>query len=687
MQKFPFVKYLIPFVSGIYAADFFSANLGLIRCAIVISLSVVLSFFVFKKLKKFFYLNYLFQLFLFVLIFSFSVLYVDYRRVPVPEDYFFNESSFYGVVSEPVEVKSKSYKTKLTVFDSVSQREISISAFFCKDSLLKAPDYGDLIRFTSRVSRIKSSGNPMEFDYAEYMALKGVYCQTFINSSDFVVIQKQYSTGIIYYASLWRDYLLNIYKSYDFNDREFAVLSALTLGYKSELDNETKYAFQAGGAMHILAVSGLHTVIILLVVDKLFFFLSVGKKRKIIKFFITVIVLWTFAAITGFSSSVNRAALMFSFVALSRVSGRKTSIYNSLATSCFILILINPLSIKEIGFRLSYLAVLSIVAILPFIQKYFHSKNKILNYFLELTAVSIAAQIGTGLLSISCFGMFPVYFLLTGFVVIPLSFFIMISAVALIMISAVSWLSSAVAYLLSLSLKILIFSVFAVEDLPCTVIDNIFISDSMMIVLYLILVLLVLFLYYKHTILFKLSVAFSALFCIMIIRDQCLRNNSSIIEIYNAGYGSSVVQFSSNGISEIYYSGQRFENEEDVKQFCNSSAKLLRCGSFLCYNLHTINNVFLQSGDNNVCLLKNEDSVSVSKRVDILILSGNSSNISERTLQALNPSSVVFDSSVPTYISENVISKCNKLKIKYFDVSSSGAYVVGDGREIVYEYD
>ncbi len=422
--------------------------------------------------------------------------------------------SFCAVVTNQPEEKPKSWKSQLTILDSTGNESFEILAYFQKDSLKPPPQIGDLIALSSNLQRIKnSSSSPTDFNYADYMAKQGVYYQTYIKSDSYTLIDSSYKTNLRYYGCKIRTKLINIYRNFDFNDKELAVLEALTLGYKSDLDDDTKSAFQSSGAMHVLAVSGLHTGIIMLITDLLLRFMNRTRRERIIKCVIVLSVIWLFAAVTGFSSSVNRAALMFSIMSIGNATGRNTTTYNSIALSCFILLFINPYLIFNVGFGLSYMAVLSIVSFNPLFQSVEYSiKNPVLKYFVGIVLVSIAAQIGTSVLSICTFGQFPMYFLLTNIIVIPVAYVIMILAIALLISSPVYWLGYAVFWLLKKALSFLVWSVSWIETLPGSCITDIVLNNYNAILIYAIILSLVVFIYYKRFVWIKISVA-----CLLII--------------------------------------------------------------------------------------------------------------------------------------------------------------------------
>ena len=250
--------------------------------------------------------------------------------------------------------------------------------------------YGDRILFVGKVNEVKTQGNPNEFDYKRFLINRGITGQTFIQSNRFKVIDTQNGNKLFETAYKFRTKLASVYKNNRIGGREFAVLKALTLGDKSEIDTETKQSYSYSGATHILSVSGLHVGIIYVLFNFFLRFLGRLKTKKFnygvwLKVIILLIILWGFALLTGLSPSVKRASLMFSFVVIGHAGKRYVNIYNSIAASAFVLLIVNPYDITDIGFQLSYIAVISIVYFQPIIRRLFVIKNKLLYYFWSLT--------------------------------------------------------------------------------------------------------------------------------------------------------------------------------------------------------------------------------------------------------------------------------------------------------------
>ena len=345
------------------------------------------------------------------------------------------------------------------------------------DTSFVMPEVGSLLAFQSTLSAIPPPQNPAEFDYKNYLAQRKIFASAFVQSSSCQVNTKiSIWKKLQYFPLKMQQKALEIFEKSRISDDEYAVLAALTLGNKQLLNDELRTAYASAGVMHLLAVSGLHVGIIMMVLNFTFSFFGNRRKGAIIKKLLIIICLWIYAAVVGFSPSVTRATVMFSFVLIGQITSRRISIYNSLAASAFCLCVFNPLILFDIGFQLSYCAVLSIVYFQPKIYHLLYIRNKFLENIWSLATVSFAAQIGTMPISLYYFHQFPNYFLLTNITVISLTGFIVYAAAGYLVINVIPLLSDIVAFLLDVMLKILNGIVRFVEMLPHSVTVGIYLN-------------------------------------------------------------------------------------------------------------------------------------------------------------------------------------------------------------------
>ena len=363
-------------------------------------------------------------------------------------------------VHEPVGEKTNSYQvigrvTHLIASGSATPATGLLMLYLEKDSLAPTLRPGDLIMTANRYEAVRPPGNPDQFNYRRFLARRHIHHTTYRRSGQWHATGTSQGLVLVKAANQLRGRALQVFAGHMPQGHEYAVISALLLGYRDLLDEDLQRAFAGAGAMHILCVSGLHVGIIYLVLKALLAFLGRFPGGTALQLTITLLMIWLYAAITGLSPSVLRASTMFSFVAAGHTFHRRTNIYNTLAASAILLMTINPYIITRIGFQLSYLAVISIVALQPKLCSLLKPPHLITSKAWAIATVSVAAQLATGPLALHYFNQFPNYFLLTNLAVIPLSALIIYSGLltlALSFIPVVGYLCGQWLYLLLMAL-------------------------------------------------------------------------------------------------------------------------------------------------------------------------------------------------------------------------------------------
>ncbi len=319
------------------------------------------------------------------------------------------------------------------------------------DSSSFIPQVDDFVLVTAKLQPLQKPMNPFEFDYAEYLNRQHIRFQLYGQAGSWKCIENTGRHNWKGYFITWRENLLSLFEKYGIRGDEYAVLSALVLGKTDDVDDEIMAAYSSAGAIHVLAVSGLHVGLIYVILAPPLRWAFPGKKKKFIKTLLPAIILWFYAGLTGFSPSVLRAAVTFSFFIVADNYSKDKNIYNTICASAFFLLLWNPFFLFEVGFQLSYLAVIAIVALQPKIQSLVYFKNKWIEKIWQLTSVSLAAQLLTFPLALLYFHQFPNYFLFSNLLLVPLSTVILYTAIAFV---ALSWWSFPAAILAWLSSKL-----------------------------------------------------------------------------------------------------------------------------------------------------------------------------------------------------------------------------------------
>lgn len=290
---------------------------------------------------------------------------------------------------------------------------------FSLDEGTERLDVDDELMVYTGLAAINRPLNPHQFDYRNYMEGLGITHQMRLRANIFFKVRNPDYT-VYGMAASFRNRIIEELKASHFGKEELGIIQALLLGQRNEISAETYDNYKNAGAVHILAVSGLHIGILLLLLQFLLRPLERLPKGKTIKLLLIVILLWGFALLAGLSASVVRAVTMFSFVAYALYLNRPSNSFNILALSMFfILLAIDPLLLFQVGFQMSYAAVFAIVWIYPLLQRLWYPKNKVVRYFWQLLSVSIAAQLGVLPISLFYFHQFPGLFFISNLLIVP----------------------------------------------------------------------------------------------------------------------------------------------------------------------------------------------------------------------------------------------------------------------------
>ncbi|MDF1575756.1 MAG: ComEC/Rec2 family competence protein [Bacteroidales bacterium] len=285
------------------------------------------------------------------------------------------------------------------------------------DSLI--PDAGEIWQFSGKLAAIQNNGNPGEFDYKSLMSRRNCWYRFYISTGEESDVcnrriegdQRRLSSSLI---------RKRITGHWHGDTEEISLLKAVCLGDRSSLTDELRQVYTAAGGMHLLAVSGLHVGLIWWVLQYMtawMYLLFRSEKQKTVAI---LGLLWFYAFVTGFSSSVSRAVCMFSFFSAGRILGKRIHPLNVVFVSAFLLVLIQPVRLLDVGFQLSYCAITGIVSFFPLLKNLTRIKNRLLRKIWEAASVSLAAQLSTAPLVIYYFHQLPLYSLLTSLIAIPL---------------------------------------------------------------------------------------------------------------------------------------------------------------------------------------------------------------------------------------------------------------------------
>ena len=308
--------------------------------------------------------------------------------------------------------------------------------YFPRCTEAEALQIGSNVEFAGVISPFRNAGNPAEFDTERYYYIKDISGTAFVDSAEWVDKGCD-GLSLRMQALKLRSSVIDMYGRLQFESRELALLSALTVGEKDDFPKELREEYSAAGASHILALSGLHLGIFYALLVTLLPLWGRNRVMVVVRELFIVILIWAFAFMAGLSPSVVRAAILFTLMAAGQCMRRDASLLSSLSFAAIAMLLVSPHLLFDMSFQLSFAAVLSILLFAPPLQRLIKvdERGRFWRFVLNLMIVSLAAQLGTLPLVWYYFGMFPIYFLLTNIVIVPLAFLLVLLAVVLCIFS------------------------------------------------------------------------------------------------------------------------------------------------------------------------------------------------------------------------------------------------------------
>ena len=490
-KEAPFIRLVIPFIIGIITESFFTIPPHFFWVIFICCISGMTAFVKLKLSVQFRYapLNGIFIHFLFICIGGLLTCYNDTSKRSGPIETTGSRATFIASLKEPVSVKARSYKS-LCAIKSIQTKDGSVDPrtniiiYFRKDSTASPPSYGDRIAFAKSPERIKNIPGANGFDYVQYCARQNIYFQVFLNPQEYTRLNghdKNFLSALLF--SIQSSVIGTLQNNIP-GKKESGLAEALLIGYKDDLDKQLIQSYSNTGVVHVVAISGLHLGLIYGLLKLLC--APLGRKRlgKWLSPILIIAGLWLFSVLAGGSPSVLRSAVMFSFIVMGESISRKTSIFNNLAASAFFLLCYDPYWLWDIGFQLSYAALVSIVIFMKPIYHLYSSTNSILDGLWKLNAVTLAAQVLTLPVCIYYFHQFPTLFLLTNCIAVPLSSLILMGEIGLCSVSFIKGIAGAVGWGLFWLLKLMNGVVETISRYPFSTITGLEINFRQVIFMY-----------------------------------------------------------------------------------------------------------------------------------------------------------------------------------------------------------
>jgi competence protein ComEC len=684
IKQTPALRFLIPIVAGILLQYHFSIGIKVLAM-VAATASILLVTFSFLSLAKRNALGWikglLINLFLIAIGAGLSFTKNISNRSAWVGDYINKEAPVIVTLQENISTKEKSFKA-LATFNAVynngvlQQVEGDILLYFRKDSSMPNVHYGSQVLLTKNVVSIVNSGNPGGFNYARYCSFQDIHYQAFLSDNDFAVLPTKETDWFSNALINIRTNVLKLLKTNIKSQNELSIAEALLIGYRYELDRDLVRAYSNTGVVHIIAISGLHLGMIYGLLLFLFKPFNRYKFSKILKPITIIFILWLFSFIAGMAPSILRSAIMFTCIVIADSLGKRSNIYNGLALSALIILIINPFSLWDVGFQLSYSAVLSIVVFSPYVKKWFYFKNKLLKGFWELNAITLSAQILTLPIVLYHFHQFPNLFLFANIFAVPFSGLILYAELLLLIFSGWSNVASFIGKGIEWAVAVLNKFILNIDALPFAVWESIQITILQAIILFASILGFSYWLIEKKSKAMLIGLFF--LMCFIGLRsvDFVNRNQQDKVIVYNVPKHTAIDLVDGR---KLFFIGDSILKEDGfLRNFHIKPSRILHRTT----ESDSISNITYK---NNFILAKNKSIAVVDSpvfyagekiKVDAVIITKNPKVYIDKLYQTFDCNQYVFDGSNSMWKINKWKQACDSLHLQYHICSLQGAFEI-----------
>ncbi len=676
---YPIVRHFICFVAGIggyLITDFFS-NALYVAFGVVFAVAVLLTAkFAFPLLRG---------IAVWMLFFLFGWLLIYHSTPANDANHYIHQPDFdyyQAIITSNVEEKPKTYKVTaevaaLRINGEWKPTHGKVLLYF---PLVAKPRYGDVFLVKAMPRRVEAPKNPYEFNYRAFLAHKGIYTHHFLRENQFEKIDETNPGFVRGFANQARMFGNNVFREFLRDANTYAVADAMVLGLRDELDRDLRGAYAAAGAVHILAVSGMHVGIVFILLQFLFGQRQQTKNRRSKPWFaiVVIICLFAYALLAGLSPSVVRATVMFSFIQLAPVVNRQQNIFNTLALSAICLLCYDPYWLLDVGFQLSYLAVLGIVLLYSRVNRVFTPENPILKWLWQISIVSCSAQLLTFPLSIYYFHQFPNYFLLTNPLVTIAAVFIMPFGLFLLAFSFIPYINNVLAFLLGKFIQLLNNVVFFINDLPNAVSTNIAISVLETVLLYLVIAYSLVFVLNKNT------KALIGVVLVMLglsawnINEDYIQSKHRELTVHFIPKKSGITLI--EGKQALFISNNPVKNDPRLYDFhlknYYDSKGVAVFREFTPDSLAAV--MHISAGAFAVTWVREPPTKIISTPATVMLISNNAVKDLASNFQNVLPEHIIIDDSNKKYVVEKLMSQAKTLNIKATSLYEHGSLTIPD---------
>ena len=688
---FPYLRVAVALITGIIAGELSDA--GIILISSLTCIILVLYILVYKAglpvlfKGRFQSINVLF--FVFFIGWSLTIYKKEQIHTALSPEEMDQELFLTGVIDEPPVLKNR-----LRTFIKISQKGLTpehmmpcnfklLVYFNANDSSALAYSEGSLIIFKGKIREVKAGSNPEAYDYSKYLRYRSVIHQLTVSSGNHFLLKND---GLSWYRNLaanMRLKCLNILRTNIYGTKELAVGQTLLLGYRNLISDDLYQDFTDSGAVHVLAVSGLHVAI--MIAFFVFLFDKIKSNHiawKIMKIISLTAIVWFYVLMTGSSPAVMRAGLMVTIFILGKYGAEETNIYNILSMAAILLLIFDPFLLFQASFQFSFLALISIVYFQPFVQKLWQPSNNLLYHTWNLMSVAIAAQILVFPVTIYYFHKFPSYFMLTGVVAIPLVYIILYLGLAMMILEFIfPFANVLIIPLLNLVLTFFVEIIASIRTLPYSSIKGMWIYEHDFILLYAAVFSFMFYLQQRQILWFRAILSIIFIYTVSYFISDVSKRSQMKIFFYDV-YGGILADFFDGKTCYTIKSSSINSKSEEFAAYNNRIKHRINEIRYISYEYEFSMNNFgkfrncYRLGGKSVCIYSPSDHHVMKEsyyQPDIMYFSGDLKQNLNDDIQLPSGKTYILDRSLRLWQKEKLKQKLGNDSTGIHDIHKSGA--------------
>ena len=647
VMKYPIYPITFAYVNGIFFANYFAWNISWHFFALAISLFAILIWLgLYKSYTLYSIQSSISPFIIFILGFLFGM--INYSQNVTKQVIKSGVHNGYLIIKE--QLKSNEYSQRYFADFYTNDTKERVLIYFVNDTVslpIGAHLYGNF-----ETQSIRKATAPLQFDYATYLANRNVYQQIYLsNQYVFLGIHKDFN----YYLTKIRTSLLNQYYLFYDKSEDQSMIAGLIFGQRQALPQEIEEAYRNTGVMHVLAVSGLHVVLLYKVLHTVLKFIT---RNRWVHFVIVGLFLIAFAMLSGLSGSVVRAVLMSLIFLIGGLVKRDNLTIHSMVLSMLLILWFAPSYLFDIGFQLSYLAVFSIIYIYPLMSAYINKQGFILKQIGEIIGVSVVAQLGVAFLSIYYFHQFPLSFVISNLIAVPLtSLALVLLLIQMPLLYVLPWLSSLITVIVSFLINVCNQLLVKLNRWEHILINDIYITSQELFVYTISLFLLVAFIRFRKAL--YLHLMFVVLIGLQLFQLYNLLGTDESLYV-NANRNEIEILYRKDSYAQIYKQGEGVVNINKFAHFY----QLTDVKTYSFKNVLYHQQLFY--------VLDSLEIIDFPEEIDYLIIKDNPIVNKDRVLSKLQFKNVILHPNMYATHRERWIRYLEQKNIPYHDMRNKG---------------